>query len=204
MLAPFPIATARRHLNPHRLAGRLPHRPLVRYHFWAAVALAAVTALASWPIHAQTSTAPSGLPVPRFVSLKSNPVNLRKGPGKQYAKAWIYRRAGLPVEIIQEYNNWRQVRDSEGVKGWIFHSLLSGRRTALVLPWEARKGTKAALTDLRTSPRRSARVVARLEAGTLASIKSCTKSWCYVSIGRFRGYLSKERLWGVYPNEIIR
>lgn len=173
-------------------------------HLWSVVALFGVAAAAPWPGHAQTATAPSGLPVPRFVSLKSNPVNLRKGPGRQYAKSWIFRRAGLPVEVIQEYNNWRQVRDSEGVKGWVFHSLLSGRRTALVLPWEKRKGKNAALTDLHSAARGSSRVLARLEAGTLASIKSCTKSWCYVSIGRFRGYLSKERLWGVYPNEIIR
>lgn len=166
---------------------------------WCAIAMAI-----SWSACAQSPATKSGLPIPRFVSLKSNPVNLRKGPGKQYPKAWIFRRAGLPVEVIQEYNHWRQVRDSEGVKGWIFHSLLSGRRTALVIPWESRKGAKAALTDLHAAARQSARVIARLEAGTLASIKSCSKSWCYVSIGRFRGYLAKDRLWGVYPNEIIR
>jgi SH3-like domain-containing protein len=165
---------------------------------------AALLMVLSGQVHAQSPTSSSGLPIPRFVSLKSNPVNLRKGPGKQYPKAWIYHRAGLPVEVIQEYNNWRQVRDSEGAKGWIFHSLLSGRRTALVLPWETRKGANASLTDLRAAARRSASVIARLEAGTLASIKSCSKSWCYVSIGRYRGYLAKERLWGVYPNEIIR
>jgi SH3-like domain-containing protein len=176
----------------------------LRQRLWRVIALAGFATAASLPGHAQTATAPSGLPVPRFVSLKSNPVNLRKGPGRQYAKGWIFRRAGLPVEVIQEYNNWRQVRDSEGVKGWVFHSLLSGRRTALVLPWEKRKGKKAALTNLHSAARGSSRVLARLEAGTLASIRSCTKSWCYVSIGRFRGYLSKERLWGVYPNEIIR
>lgn len=147
---------------------------------------------------------PSGFPIPRFVSLKSNPVNLRKGPGRQYPKAWIFRRAGLPVEVIQEFELWRRVRDSEGASGWVYHSLLSGRRTALVLPWELKKGAAAALTDLRTSARRSASVIARLEAGTLAAVQSCSRLWCRVTVGRFRGYVAKERLWGVYPDETIK
>jgi len=156
------------------------------------------------PTAAQQAANPSGFPIPRFVSLKSNPVNLRKGPGRQYPTAWIFRRAGLPVEVIQEFENWRRVRDAEGASGWVFHSLLSGRRTALVLPWEVRKGAVAALTDLRRSARRSAAAVARLEAGTLVAVKSCTKQWCNVSVGTYQGHVLKEQLWGVYPDETIR
>jgi len=146
---------------------------------------------------------PSGLALPRFVSMKSNPVNLRKGPGTEYPKAWIFRRAGLPVEVIQEYNHWRRVRDSEGASGWVLYSLLSGRRTALILPWEVKNGVRAPLTDLRSSARLSSLAVARLEAGTLIAIKSCTKAWCYVSAGAYRGYVQKHLLWGVYPNETV-
>src|ERR1700760_1152092 len=74
----------------------------------------------------------SGLPVPRYVSLKSDRVNVRLGPTKDNDVAWIYTRAGLPVEVTAEYENWRRVRDSEGAEGWVYHSLLSGRRTAVV------------------------------------------------------------------------
>src|SRR6267143_4782108 len=71
----------------------------------------------------------SGLPLPRYVSLKSDHVNVRAGPTKDNDVAWIYTRSGLPVEITAEFENWRRVRDSEGSEGWVYHSLLSGRVT---------------------------------------------------------------------------
>src|SRR6188508_2081233 len=77
----------------------------------------------------------TGLPVPRYVSLKTDRVNLREGPSKDHRTAWVFQRAGLPVEIVAEYEIWRRIRDSEGTEGWVLHSLLSGRRTALVAPW---------------------------------------------------------------------
>ena len=77
----------------------------------------------------------SGLPLPRFVSLKSDEVNVRRGAGKEHDVLWTYHRAGLPVEIIAEWDNWRRIRDADGADGWVFHSLLSGRRSALVAPW---------------------------------------------------------------------
>ncbi len=152
---------------------------------------------------AQTRGA-SGFPVPRFVSLKSDPVNLRKGPGREYPKAWIFRRAGMPVEIVQEYQHWRRVRDSEGAEGWVYHSLLSGRRTILIRPWDAKKGRSGVLIDLRSEPRSSAGAVARLEPGTLAAVKSCTTGWCLVKIGSYSGYVAKSDVWGVYANEVLR
>src|ERR1700691_4642933 len=79
-----------------------------------------------------TAVTSSGLPVPRYVSLKSDHVNVRAGPTKDNDVAWAYTRSGLPVEITQEFENWRRVRDSEGAEGWVYHSLLSGRRTAVI------------------------------------------------------------------------
>ena len=84
----------------------------------------------------------SGLPVPRYVSLKTDRVNLREGPSKDHRTAWVFQRAGLPVEITAEHETWRRIRDAEGTEGWVLHSLLSGRRTALVMPW-AKTGTDA-------------------------------------------------------------
>ena len=76
----------------------------------------------------------SGLPVPRFVSLKSDRVNVRAGPNKDQEVRWVYTRAGMPVEITAEFENWRRIRDWEGAEGWVYHSLLSGKRTAVVVP----------------------------------------------------------------------
>ena len=145
----------------------------------------------------------SGLQLPRFVSLKSDPVNLRTGPGLKYPKAWVFRRAGLPVEIIQEHDQWRRIRDSEGASGWILRALLSARRTALVKPWDAKSPKTAGLIDLRSRPSSSSGAIARVEPGTLANVRSCDGTSCYVSIGRFRGYLDQSALWGVYPDEKI-
>ena len=70
----------------------------------------------------------SGLPVPRFVSLKSDRVNVRSGPNKDQDVRWVYTRAGMPVEVTAEFENWRRIRDWEGAEGWVYHSLLSGKR----------------------------------------------------------------------------
>lgn len=152
-----------------------------------------------------TDTAPGDLKVVRYVSLKADKVYLRKGPGTDYPIAWVFQRAGLPVEILREFEVWRQVRDAAGTVGWVHGSLLSGRRTALVLPWEVKEGrNQAAQATLRDDDRESARPVAQLEAGVLVSIVGCENGWCRVTIGGHRGYIEQSKLWGTYPNERIR
>ncbi len=146
----------------------------------------------------------SGLPVPRFVSLKSSRVHARQGPGLDHKVLWVYRRAGLPLEVIREYEGWRQIRDSDGAEGWVVHSLVSGRRTALVMPWETKQKGPAPKLSLLASDNEAAKPVAIIEAGVLASVKSCDGQWCQVSVGSFRGYIPQKSLWGVYPGEVIR
>ncbi len=89
--------------------------------------------------------------MPRFVSLKSDKVNVRAGPTKDHDVTWVYTRSGLPVEITAEFENWRRIRDWEGAEGWVYHSLLSGRRTALVAP--SRKAKDELLPLLRQAGR---------------------------------------------------
>ncbi len=173
----------------------------------AAAALAMITG----GLHAQEPDAAldgkgpvSGLPIPRFVSLKSDEVNLRSGPGKDYPTQWVFRRAGLPVEVIKEFENWRQVRDSEGVTGWVNQALLSGRRTAQVLPWEVKPGTAPPRLELKTDDSERAAATALVEAGVVANIQSCDSRWCFVTVETFRGYVPQSKLWGIYPGEIIK
>ena len=157
------------------------------------------------PLQAQSAGSASKTDLPKFFSLKSNPVNLRKGPGTRFPKAWVFRREGLPVEVLREHGRWRQVRDSDGATGWILRTLISARRTALVSPWQLKEtGSAKQLTTLRSRSRQRSRAVAKLEAGTLVSLKSCDRSWCRVSIGRFSGYIEQRRLWGIYPQEVLR
>jgi SH3-like domain-containing protein len=142
----------------------------------------------------------TGLPVPRYVSLKSDRVNLREGPSKEHRTRWVYQRAGLPVEIIAEFETWRRVRDADGAEGWVLHSLLSGRRTALVAPWSK---AKEETFPLHRSADDGSAVVARLQPGVIANVASCAIAWCRVGIGGTEGYLRQDRLWGVYPNEKV-
>ena len=141
----------------------------------------------------------SGLAVPRYVSLKSDRVNLREGPSKENRTTWIFQRAGLPVEITAEFETWRKVRDSEGSEGWVLHSLLSGRRTGLVTPWK-KEGPSI---TVRGKPTDDAAATAKLEPNVIANIRSCDKSWCRVNGQGFDGFVKQVDLWGVYPNEVI-
>jgi len=140
----------------------------------------------------------SGLPLPRFVSLKADKVNVYVGPAKTYEVKWRYQRAGLPVEVTGEFENWRRIRDSDGSEGWVYHSLLSGRRTAVVT---AR--AKDELIPLRSKPHEESNVTAQLQPGVLGAVRRCTGAWCRIVGPGFDGWLPQDRLWGVYPNEAI-
>jgi SH3-like domain-containing protein len=140
----------------------------------------------------------SGLPIPRFVSLKSDRINVRSGPNKDHEVRWVYTRAGMPVEITAEFENWRRIRDWEGAEGWVYHSLLSGKRTAVVVP-----KIKDKLVPLYEHPDIEAAEAARLQAGVVGSLKSCDGTWCQFAGKNFDGWIRQERLWGAYPNEKV-
>lgn len=163
----------------------LPLLAMVLAAVWAGQALAQAT-----------QNGASGLPVPRFVSLKSDRVNVRRGPGRDHEVVWTYVRAGLPVEIVQEFENWRRIRDWEGGEGWVFHSLLSGRRTAIVKPWE-----KTGTTPVRSRANSNAAIVAKLESNVVASVAECGSGWCRVTGTNWSGWIDQTALFGVYPDE---
>jgi SH3-like domain-containing protein len=140
----------------------------------------------------------SGLPVPRFVSLKADRVTVRGGPDKDHDVAWIYTRVGWPVEITAEFENWRRIRDSDGSEGWVYHSLLSGKRMAAV-----QLKTKTDLAPLYAKADAKSALTAQLQVGVLGGVKQCNGSWCQISGDGFDGWIEQNELWGVYPNEKI-
>jgi SH3-like domain-containing protein len=176
----------------------------VRHRRLIGIAAVAVLFLAAagqgWAADDDEKPSKPGLPVPRFVSLKSDKVNVRRGPSTDQAIIWVFSRAGLPVEIIAESENWRRVRDSEGADGWVFHSMLSARRTALIAPWT--KGAES--VPLYDSKSTSARAVAALQAGVLGNVLSCDGEWCNVSVENYSGYVQQDKLWGVYRGEEVK
>ena len=144
---------------------------------------------------------PSGLPLPRFVSLKSGRVNSRIGPGANYSVDWLYLKSGLPMEVIQEYDNWRRVRDADGSEGWINQSLLSGRRTAIAAPWQKGKATQI---NLLNQPDPNARTLAIIEPGVIGSIKACNGQWCQMTFAGHTGWIAQSLVWGAYPGETVK
>ena len=178
----------------------ISNRILEMARFWRAPALLAATALTCFAsaATAETNVSPkSGLPLPRFVSLKPDRVNVRRGPTRDHEVTFVYTRAGLPVEITAESDNWRRIRDWEGSEGWVYHSLLSGRRTALVAPKDKSQPVPLYDSDANGT------VVAELQAGVQALVKRCTGAWCRITGPRFDGWVHQEQLWGVYANEKI-
>ena len=144
------------------------------------------------------ATGPSGLPLPRFVSLKAGKVNVRRGPSSDHRVAWIFQRKGLPVEIVAESENWRRVRDSEGAEGWVLQNMLSGKRTVLVAPW--RKNDAIPLYAVAEA---TGGLVARLSAGVVGAVENCTGEWCEIDVEGYQGWIEQSMLWGVYPEEKV-
>jgi SH3-like domain-containing protein len=189
-IAASPIAA---HL-PRRFPGGLTSAVVI------AVLHAAVVTMTPRPAAAAGDQSEgSGLPLPRFASLKSDHVNVRSGPNKDQDVAWVYTRPALPVEITAEFENWRRVRDRDGSEGWVYHTLLSGKRTA----WVARPKTQADLVPLHVAADQTSPLRAMLEPGVLGTVKRCNGQWCHFIGEGFDGWIEQNRLWGVYPNERI-
>ena len=190
------------------------------------IALAvALTLLAGAAIAQERTGSNSGLPVPRFVSLKSGKVNMRVGPGREYRVEWQFTRAGTPVEIVAEFDNWRRVRDADGTEGWVYGALLTGRRTAVVAPWlrapqgddvaglvaasapASEERPSAPAITIHARPDRSSNAVARLEAGVTGTLAECDGDWCrfepHAERGAVSGWLRQIEVWGTYPDETI-
>lgn len=150
------------------------------------------------PIAATDKNFVTGLPLPRFVSLKADKVNVRRGPSSEHPVAFVFQRKGLPVEITAEFENWRKIRDSDGSEGWILQSMLSGRRNGFVAQWS---GSKSLTLHSAPSPRSA--IEAQLQPGVLAAIEGCDGQWCEVSTSGYDGFVEQSQLWGVYPGEVV-
>lgn len=139
----------------------------------------------------------SGQRLPRFVSLRATQVNLRSGPGVRYPIEWVYLQRDLPVEVIQEFDNWRKIRDWEGTEGWVHRSMLSGARAIRVI---------GPLTPLRAGAAPESPVAAQLEGGVIGRLLSCPEAsaFCKVEAGGHIGWLPRAAFWGAYRGETVK
>ncbi len=148
------------------------------------------------PFPAYPAPEGTGLPLPRFVSLRAKVVNLRAGPGVQYPIDWVFRRQSLPVEIIAEFKTWRKVRDWQGEQGWIHQSMVSGKRTIIII---------GNTRTLRSKANAKSPSVVRIEHHVIGKLLSCpgAEPWCRVEVDGFKGWLRRVEFWGVHRNESI-
>jgi SH3-like domain-containing protein len=150
------------------------------------------------PANVPATMGASGLPIPRFVSITAARVNLRMGPGRQYPIAWILQRRHLPVEIIDEFEHWRKIREQSGSVGWVHKTMLSGKRMGLVIA----NGNAGELSPV--YPKNSlGRPAMMAETGAIGEISQCSEEWCAIRFEQGNGWMRRDNLWGLYPGEEI-
>ena len=155
-----------------------------------ALALVIALPVALW---AQERGPVTNLPLPRYVSLKSDEVNVRRGPSLSHRIDWVYKRRNMPVEVYGEYENWRRIRDIDGAGGWVHYTLISGVRNVIIIN---------DMQPLYLKPDPNSLVDARLELNVVARLEECSLDWCRLRTGGFKGWAPKSSLWGVYADEI--
>ena len=140
----------------------------------------------------------SGLAIPRMVSLRSSLINARSGPGSRYPIEWVYKQKGAPVEIIAEFELWRQIRDWEGSQSWVHKAMLSGRRFARV--------TTPGENNIYAKPEENSEIIARVEDGVVGEIDKCpeAKGMCLIKFDNIEGWMPRKSLFGIYDDEVIK
>jgi SH3-like domain-containing protein len=136
----------------------------------------------------------TGQPLPRFMTLKSDKVHMRTGPGMKYPILYVYQRDGMPLRVVREFDVWREVVDLDGERGWMHSSTLSLKRMAMITA----SGVNVMETDAASAP-----VIALAEKGAVVELMVCGVDWCRIESGRIRGWIQKRYLWGVFSDEVF-
>lgn len=160
----------------------------------AAPATPAPAAKPAKPPRDPSKGAVTNLPIPRFVSLKGNEGNARRGPSLTHRIDWVFTTPGMPLRVTAEHENWRRVEDAEGLGGWVHYALLSGVRSAILT---------ADLADFRMQPDPASAVRFQAERGVIGKLLACAPDWCRMNVQGERGWVEKSALWGVIPGEIL-
>jgi len=130
----------------------------------------------------------------KYLSIRTSVANLRIGPSSSHPIAFVYEKKNMPVEVIDEFEVWRKVKDYQGDIGWIHLSQLSRKRTLLTM--------KDGIVLFKNATIYSKPIIkiGNLEA---ASIKKCIPNWCLVEIQQYKGWIQTDHVWGLENKEII-
>lgn len=180
-------------MSRRSLATALAGAVLVMLALGATDTLAQTTPAAHPATQAQSGPE-TGLPLPRYVSLKTSEGRARRGPNRGHRVDWLFTRRDMPLRVTAEFEHWRRVEDQDGEGGWMHYSLLSGVRTALVTQ---------DMAVMRAQPQEGAAEVALLERGVIARILACQDDWCRLRVESWRGWVPRAAIWGVDPGETL-
>lgn len=167
-----------------------PSRWIIRILCAAFIAAFGIVASAQESVAVGPET---NLPIPRFVSLKANESNVRRGPSLSHRIDWVFQRKSMPLQVVAEYGHWRKVTDRDGQGGWVHYTMLSGVRTVLV---------ETDMLPLLAQPNTDAIENAVLEEGVIARLGECGPEWCRLNADGYRGWARKDVLWGVRADEL--
>lgn len=131
---------------------------------------------------------------PYWASITASRAHMRTGPGRNFPISWLYQRSGLPVRVVEVYQNWRKVEDPDGTQGWMLVNLLSADRTAMIT---------GDIRPLRAAPERGARVRYRAEPGVVGRISNCRRGWCEFDVRGRSGFVQTSHLYGVDEDERV-
>lgn len=154
----------------------------------------------------------TGFALPRFASLQSKEVYVRSGPGLKYPIKWVYKKSGLPVEIILEFEVWRKVRDYEGQEGWVHSTLLSGVRSGIIQDFKEssentvtnKKNVDPQPIPVYQKPRQNAKRAAKIMPGAIVKLDECFTGWCLIAAEGYKGWVERKFIWGVYKDESFK
>ena len=161
----------------------------------ATLLLVALTGATAVPAAGQADrVTPSGLPVPRWVSLKFDKVYARAGPGEDHRLLWAYRVKNLPVQVVEETADWRRVCDPEGGRAWVHKRTTDGRRMVMNL--------KDSALRLSAQPKENAGVEALWVGRSLGALDRCREGWCQIKVGEAKGWIRQSAAWGLNPERV--
>ncbi len=134
----------------------------------------------------------TGYPIPRYVTMRADEGNARRGPSRSHRIDWVFTRSDMPMMVVAEYGHWRRVVDRDGAGGWMHYALLSGARSAIV---------EVDMLPLYARPDTTSTIRAYAEIGVTGGLDECIPGWCLMETGGFSGWVEASALWGVDPGE---
>lgn len=135
----------------------------------------------------------TGFDIPRFVSMRAEKANVRRGPTLDHRIDWVFERSGLPVIVRAEFGHWRLIEDADGDGGWVHRALIAGKQTGLV---------RAAEVPVFSAPMETAGRIGKALKGVIVEVEECQAEWCRIHWREVDGWMRKDDIWGVDPAQI--